>query len=252
MEDSATGAILASISFILIFSAVPLPAATAAGQTYFSFTLIAPTSNPVRRQWASIISNSFQGDNIGVNLVFIPFGTLSNLAFGQAPGKSYNDGGFDALFVGFGGGTPLPDFGTNNVINYRTDDFTPNGNNYMGFTNSTYDNLANQYAASFSQTARNTIAQQMNNIIAQQRPTLVIEYPALVTAFASNIYPWNQQKTYTESVTGQDIQHFKEVGSNGQPVTNGVLNEAETGDINSVTHFRPAPRTPSTTGTCTV
>ena len=53
----------------------------------------------------------------------------------------------------------------------------------------------------------------MVNIIAQQSPTLVIEYPALVTGFASNIYPWNQQKTYTESVTGQDIQHFKVLGT---------------------------------------
>jgi len=234
MEDSATGAILAAISFILIFSAVPIPAATAAGQTYFSFTLIAPTSNPVRRQWASIIASSFESANIGVNLIFTSFSTLINRAFGTAPGPNYNDGGFDALFIGFGGGTPLPDFGTNNVLNYRTDDFAPNGNNYMGFSNSTYDNLANQYAASFSVAQRTTLAQKMNAIIAQQRPTLVIEYPALVTGFASNIYPWNQQKTYTESVTGQDIQHFKVLGTNGQPVNNAVLNIAETGDINSV------------------
>ena len=234
MEDSATGAILAAVSFILIFSAVPLPAATAAGQPYFSFTLMAPTSNPVRRQWASIIASSFTSENIGVNLVFVSFSTEINRAFGTAPGPDYNDGGFDGLFIGFGGGTPLPDFGTNNVINYRTDDFTPNGNNYMGFTNSTYDSLANQYAASFSAATRTSLAQKMVAIIAQQRPTLVIEYPALVTAFASNVYPWNQQKTYTESVTGTDIQHFKVLGSNGQPSTNAVLNIAETGDINSV------------------
>jgi ABC-type transport system substrate-binding protein len=234
MEDSATGAILAAISFILIFSAVPIPAATAAGQTYFSFTLIAPTSNPVRRQWASIIASSFESANIGVNLVFTSFSTLINRAFIGPPWPNYNDGGFDALFIGFGGGTPLPDFGTNNVLNYRTDDFAPNGNNYMAFSNSTYDNLANQYAASFSVSQRTTLALKMNAIIAQQRPTLVIEYPALVTGFASNIYPWNQQKTYTESVTGQDIQHFKVLGSNGQPNMNAVLNIAETGDINSV------------------
>jgi len=251
MEDSATGAILAAISFILIFSAVPLPAATAAGQTYFSFTLIAPTSNPVRRQWASIIASSFESANIGVNLIFTDFGTLINRAFGTAPGPNYNDGGFDALFIGFGGGTPLPDFGTNNVLNYRTDDFAPNGNNYMGFSNATYDALANQYAASFSQATRQTLAQKMNAIIAQQRPTLVIEYPALVTGFASNIYPWNQQKTYTESVTVQDIQHFKVLGSNGQPSTSAVLNVAETGTSTPSTSFQPAPRTPSTTGTCT-
>ena len=169
-----------------------------------------------------------------MNLVFTSFSTLINRAFIGPPWPNYNDGGFDALFIGFGGGTPLPDFGTNNVLNYRTDDFAPNGNNYMGFSNSTYDNLANQYAASFSVSQRTTLALQMNAIIAEQRPTLVIEYPALVTGFASNIYPWNQQKTYTESVTGTDIQHFKVLGSNGQPSTNAVLNIAETGDINSV------------------
>jgi len=113
-----------------------------------------------------------------VNLIFTDFGTLINRAFGTAPGPNYNDGGFDALFIGFGGGTPLPDFGTNNVLNYRTDDFAPNGNNYMGFSNATYDSLANQYAASFSTSQRTTLAQKMVNIIAQQRPTLVIEYPA--------------------------------------------------------------------------
>ncbi len=236
VRDTASGALLASIAFILVFSAFPVQPVAAASSPLFSMTLIAPTSNPVRRQWAAIITNSYQSANIDAKLVYVSFGTLANLLFGPSKAILYKDGGFDAGFIGYGGGTVLPDIGTNNVINYRTNNFPPNGQNYAFYSNATYDKLADQYAASFDPAQRARIGQQMVQIVAQDRPYVVLEQPADVYAWTGNIAPWSQQQTESIAVTGLDIQHFK-VNDACAATKSCVVNVAETGDINSVNNI---------------
>lgn len=233
IRDTASGALLASLTFILVFSSFPVQPVAAATSPLFSMTLIAPTSNPVRRQWAAIIANSYQSANIDARLVYVSFGTLIEHMFDQTSPTLYANGGFDAGFVGWGGGTVLPDYGTNNVVNYRSQNLPPNGNNYAWYKNATYDDLAEQYANSFDANARAQIGQKMVRIVAQERPFLIIEYPAEVYAWASNISPWNQQQTESIATTGLDIQHFN-VNDACAETKSCVLNVAETGDINSV------------------
>ncbi|MCS4539757.1 MAG: hypothetical protein HYU03_03590 [Thaumarchaeota archaeon] len=120
IRDTASGALLASLTFILVFSSFPVQPVAAATSPLFSMTIIAPTSNPVRRQWAAIIANSYQSANIDARLVYVSFGTLIEHMFDQTSPTLYVNGGFDAGFVGWGGGTVLPDIGTNNVVNYRS------------------------------------------------------------------------------------------------------------------------------------
>ena len=131
---------LGLFAFILVFSVMPVPIAKAATAPYFSITLIAPTSNPVRRQWAQIIQNSFTSANIQANLVYESFAQWLDLLLGNTtcgaagapaplavegpgaqncPALGFSNGGWDAGFVGEGGGTVLPDFGTRNVVLYR-------------------------------------------------------------------------------------------------------------------------------------
>lgn len=217
----------------MIFSSFAIQPAAAASSPLFSVTLLAPTSNPVRRQWAAIIANSYQSANIDARLVYVSFGTLIEHMFDQTSPTLYAKGGFDAGFVGFGGGTVLPDIGTNAIINYRSNNMPPNGNNYAWYKNATYDSLADQFANTFESSQRDAIGQKMVRIVAQDRPYMIIEQPALVTPWASNISPWNQQATESEGTAGLDTQHF--VFKDPCTATKScVLNVAETGDINSV------------------
>ena len=192
--------------------------------------MIAPNTNPVRVQWAEIIQNSYSTYNIGAGLVFMSFGPLIDRIWPTTCptggcGQLFNAGGYDAVFIGWGGGTVLPDFGTTDVVNYLGNspatDFPPAGNNYAYFANSTYNNLAAQYAASFSVSERESLAKQMVSIVAQQRPYLIIIGGLGATPdnpVASNVYPWNQQQTWNQALAGNDFQHWKVTGSN--PVIN--------------------------------
>ncbi|HYC27050.1 MAG TPA: hypothetical protein VEB67_03415, partial [Nitrososphaerales archaeon] len=83
LDDTAKGVILGIFAFILIFSAIPTPIAKAASAPYFSMTLIAPTSNPARRQWAQIIQNSFVSAGIDAHLVYMSFGQWLGLLLGN-------------------------------------------------------------------------------------------------------------------------------------------------------------------------
>ena len=232
LKDSAKGAFLAFLTFSLVLSAIPVPVATAASAPLFSITVLAPTSNPVRRQWAAIITNSLQSVGIDAKLVFTSFGVMLNIAFNcpvGCPTPTYDKGGFDVLFVGFGGGTPLPDFGTQNVVVYRNEgagDVPPIGSNYYFFKNSTYNSLADQYSTAFDPATRESIGQQMISIVAQERPNFPIFYPADVYPYTSSFHPWGSTTSLSPSTVTQDYQHY--VMSSGT-----TMNIGETGDINA-------------------
>jgi len=242
---------LGLFAFILIFSVVPVPIAKAASAPYFSITLIAPTSNPVRRQWAQIIQNSFISANIQANLVYMSFGQWDGLLFGNTtcgqsgaiaplpvegsgaqncPAPSFANGGWDAGFIGNGGGTTLPDFGTQNVVLYRgasANDFPPNGQNYYWWSNSTYNSLAVDYSSNFNAQGRLADAQHMVRIVADQRPGIIIEYPLQVYAWNPSFKPWGTSNAITESTAGLDWQHW----ATGSITT---INAAVTGSLDSV------------------
>jgi ABC-type transport system substrate-binding protein len=238
---------LGIFAFILVFSAIPTPIAKAASAPYFSMTLIAPTSNPVRRQWAQIIQNSFVSAGIDAHLVYMSFGQWLGLLLGNTtcpggttspisggrncPEPPFAQGGWDVGFVGNGGGTSLPDFATQNVVFYRGDNpnfYPPNGQNDYWWRNSTYDALSNQYGNTFDPAARLPVAQKMVQIAAQERPGIIILYPENLYAFNPNFKPWGTPGTaVTSSTAGLDWQHW----ATGSTTT---LNVAVTGDLDAI------------------
>ena len=240
IEETATGAALAFIGFMLVFSALPAPVVAQQPATLFSITVVAPTSNPLRRQWAAIIVNNYQSVGIDAKLIYVSFGTESSLSFGCTNncGQLYANGGFDEVFVGFGGGTPLPDFGTQDVVTYRSatpGDLAPTGNNFNSYKNATYNTLALQYNSDFNATDRAILAQRMVAIVAQDRPNLVIYYPVDTYGLANYINPWGDNNSECSCTVQSDMQHWKLEG--GQT----TINIAETGDVNNVNELDTAP-----------
>jgi ABC-type transport system substrate-binding protein len=240
LNGTAQGVLLGVIAFVLVSSAMPLTATAASSSgPLFSMTLIAPTSNPTRRQWASIITQSLDSINIGANLVFINFDELLADFFNcpaGCPPPTYANGGFDAGFVGFGGGSPLPDFGTQNVIVYRdigAGDVPPIGSNYYFFDNSTYNQLALQYDQTFTQADRIPILQHMLAIVEQQEPTMILFYPTSVYAWASDLQSWGGS-SIDATTANSDYSHWKCTDACT------TLNIAETGDIGGINVFPTA------------
>ena len=224
---------------MLIFSALPAPVTAQGPTSLFSITVVAPTSNPLRRQWAAIIVNNYQSVGIDAKLIYVSFGTESSLSFGCTNncGLLYANGGFDEVFVGFGGGTVLPDFGTQDVVTYRSatpGDLAPQGANFNSYKNATFNTLALQYNTDFNATDRAVLAQKMVRIVAQDRPNLVIYYPVDTYGLANYINPWGNNNSESASSNTNDFQHWKLLA--GQT----TLNVAETGDINSVNQIDTA------------
>lgn len=239
--DTAKGVSLGLIAFMMVFSAVPIPvtAASGNGAPYFSMTLIAPTSNPSRRQWAAVIQNSYSSAGIDTNLIYVSFSQLLGYLLGCSNGCPANDfahGGWDAGFVGNGGGTALPDFGTQNVVFYKNEgpsDIPPLGSNYYFFKNSTYNALSDRYGGDFNATDRLVVAKKMVAIIAQERPGVIIDYPESVYAFQPTFKPWGQTNAVIQTTTGLDWMHW-------QTGNQSVVNVALTGDLDAVNPF-PTP-----------
>jgi hypothetical protein len=235
-EDTAKGIAIGALVFLFVFSALPLQAVhaqTANGRPYFSITLSAPSTNPVRRQWAAIIQNSYTNAGIAANLVYVAsFTILTETIFGAtSAGKLYNQGGYDAFFVGAGGGTALPDFGTQNVLYYRNaypTDFPPAGNDWYWWKNATYNTLALKYNTDPSAADRLTIAKQMVQIVAQERPGMTILYPSYIYAYSPALKGWNTggaTHALTATTAERDFVHWSGVTT---------VNMAETGQVDNI------------------
>ncbi len=227
VRSIAAGALLGLVAFILVFPAIPVHAQTSSSPL-FSVTLLAPTSNPIRRQYSAIIANSFSNVGIDTNLVYVSFTVLIGRLYPSSCPCTplYNQGGFDIAFIGFGGGAPLPDF---RLLTSYHSEVGPPTSNFMIYKNSTVDSLIDQYQQTFNETQRIAIGQQIIRMVYQDEPIAIIYYPADIYGFKSYIQPWKQTQSYTTSEL-PDFEHWV--------ITQGdTANVAVTGDLDSVNYL---------------
>jgi ABC-type transport system substrate-binding protein len=226
-KGMTAGALLGLLAFILVFPAIPVQAQTSTSPL-FSMTLLAPTTNPVRRQYSAIVANSFENAGISVNLVYVSFTVLISRLFPSSCPCTplYNQGGFDLAFIGHGGGAPVPDF---RILTGYHSEVGPPQNNYAVYKNTTVDSLIDQYQSTFDLTARNQLGQQIIRMVYQDEPYAVIYYPADIYGFKSYIQPWKQNKIYTTSEL-PDYEHWVIQQGN-------TVNLAVTGDLDSVNYL---------------
>lgn len=96
---------------------------------YFSMTLISPTTNVARTQWASMISFALTNVGIDVQLKWWNWNVIMPRLFldpAEPTGANYREGGFDAYFIGFGASAD-PDYSGQ----YYNESFAPAGDNSM-------------------------------------------------------------------------------------------------------------------------
>jgi ABC-type transport system substrate-binding protein len=148
--------------------------------------LLVPTSNPARRAWAAIVQNSLQCAGFDVTRQEASFSpTIFARALNPPPsvvGKTYDQGGFDILFVGY-----------NLVIDpdpfqlYDSSQFASlGGQNYYLWNNTRNNQLGQLIDATLNRDARLNYVKQWQVLAANELPSIPLLYTHEIVAFDSD------------------------------------------------------------------
>ncbi len=170
-----------SIPFALIYVR---PAAAQQGPI-FNLVLLVPTSNKARIASAVMIQSNLESLGINASLVQLPFAPdifdralsppASNL------GKTFDQGGFDILFVGYNLGVDADPWSL-----YHSSQFAPGGGNYYLWNNTQNDNLTSLIKTTTDTATRLNYVGQWQALAYNELPSIPIDYSREVVAFDSN------------------------------------------------------------------
>ena len=136
-------------------------------------TLLVPTSNPARRAWAAIIQNSLQCLGMDVSKVELPFSpNIFARALSPPPsivGKTFDQGGFDILFVGYNLLIDPDPWGL-----YHSSQFPKAGQNYYLWNNTQNDNLTSLIKTTLDHDTRINYVKQWQVLAYNELPTIPI------------------------------------------------------------------------------
>ncbi len=240
-NDVIKGSTLAVLAFVMVFSSLStltVPAAAQGANPLFSVTLLAPNSNPVRREYAAIISQSLQSVGINAHLVYVTFASLDARIFPEnldILGKSFDQGGFDIAFIGFGQVSPTVDF----LSQYHSGilGFPPNGNNYKLWNSTEADRILDAYGKSLDPDKQADLMHQLSKLLYAQKPDLPIYWglggPG-IAAVRPGLSDYGVPGLFRE-LTYADVEHWS---------GKDTLTMAETGDVSD---FNPLLTEPSNT-----
>ncbi len=261
-KDIAAGVFLALAVYVTIFSSVAPVTQTAYAQStpIFSIVLLAPTSNSVRTQYASIIANSYQSVGIDAKVFYVNFDQLINRMFFATPqffntfpngtvnyasinwnavvaANSFSKGGYDAGFLGWIAFSPSPDSAFGNYIgNYANWGY--NGDNYYLYNNSQVNQLINQIESTTNTSVQVPAMWQLQEILQNTTPSAIIYHEEQIVARSPSITDYGSSSLYSPFAF-PDIQHIGNVttlnfAEAGNVFPDGNLNPATTSASNSL------------------
>lgn len=157
-------------------------------------TLIAPGANPARKQWALLVTNNLNDLGLTAERALLPW-SPDVYARALTPdvatrGKTYDQGGFDGLFVGYAMSPEANPFAL-----FDSSQFPPAGQNYYLWNDSTNDALARAITAETNATARKDLLWQWQAYEYDQIPDITLFSTKEVVAFAPNL-DWKPFNTY--------------------------------------------------------
>jgi ABC-type transport system substrate-binding protein len=169
---------------ILLISAFSLPAimlVQSQDEPLFKITLIVPGPNPARKAWAAVVENALDSVGIDAVRVELDWDTVYSRALTPDPsvvGKTYDEGGFDALFVGYAMGIDPDPYGL-----YHSSQFTPAGQNYYLWDNAENDRLCELIQQTTDEATRLQYVKEWQALYHVEQPDLCILYTTEVVAF---------------------------------------------------------------------
>lgn len=209
LKDLFQGITLALLVYITVSGAVTLLVAPAYAQSapVFSATLIASTGNPVRRQYASIIVANMRSVGIDAKLFYVNFDVLDNRLFfvSTKQGNSFDKGGYDIGFLGWGPTSPVPDFRAN--FDGRPAYWAPSGSNYALYNSSELNAVFDKLYGSIDQQTQLDLTHKAQEIVFRDKPYNYIYEPLDFIPRDSKWTAWGGRNTYSP-VTFPDVQHW--------------------------------------------
>jgi ABC-type transport system substrate-binding protein len=169
---------------LLLLSAFSLPAIMSVqsqGEPLFKITLIVPGPNPSRKAWAEVVENSLDAAGIDAVRVELDWDTVYSRALtpdAATVGKTYDNGGFDALFVGYAMGIDPDPFPL-----YDSSQFPPLGQNYNLWNNSESDRLCDLIKETTDEATRLQYVKEWQQLAYNEQPAATILYTKEVVAF---------------------------------------------------------------------
>jgi ABC-type transport system substrate-binding protein len=152
------------------------------GQTgIFSIVLMVPQPNSARQAWSLLVQDNLLALGIDAQRVVLDWPTIYSRALtpeSDVLGKSYNNGGFDALFLGYALGIDADPYSY-----YHSSQFAPIGSNYYLWNNTQNNQLTTQIKQDLNTTTRLNLVKQWQALAYDQEPSATILYTKEIFAF---------------------------------------------------------------------
>jgi ABC-type transport system substrate-binding protein len=146
--------------------------------------LTTPSTNPSRQAWAQIIEQSFKDAGIDAQRVIQDWDTIYDRALDPPPeiaGKTYDEGGFDMLFVGYAMDIdPEP---SSLYLSSQTTQDSPPGQNYYCWENAEADRLLGLMKTTVDETERLGYVKEFQKLFLEESPAFAIEWDQEVVAY---------------------------------------------------------------------
>ncbi len=185
------------------------------GGTPLSFTMIVPSTDTISVDYAQLIAANLTSIGIKVNVLAETSGTMASTIW-LANGTLGQDMDLWDWYD-----TPYTPY----LLNAFRSNQVANGVSDSGFNNSTYDSLYNQMMNSNSPSQVINISAQMQQIIYNQLPYLVLDSPSTINAWSSAWTNFNTS-TFGGPFGGEDWQVFltiSPVSTPQKPTSNNTL-----------------------------
>ena len=153
----------------------------------FKITLMVPgNANPARQSWSLVVQNELQGLGIDAGRVLLDFNTIIDRVIQPTDpnivGKTYDNGGWDTLFIGNALGIdPDP------AILYNSTNFAPSGSNYNLWNNSQADHLGTLIDQTVDKPTRLNYVRQWQALAQNVTPSATILYTKEIVAFTPKL-----------------------------------------------------------------
>jgi ABC-type transport system substrate-binding protein len=176
MRPLALALILLTISLLPV-----IPQRAHAQSGIFKITMMVPQPNPSRQSWSLVIQSILQALGIDAQRVVLDWNTIYARAItpnSTVLGQTYDNGGFDALFLGYALGIDADPWSY-----YHSSQYGPIGSNYYLWNNTQNDQLTTQIRETLNTTQRLSLIKQWQTLAYDQQPSATILYPQEIVAF---------------------------------------------------------------------
>ena len=154
-------------------------------EPFFSVVLTCPSNNPVRIEWAQMIAESFKDANIDARVELGDVSFLFPLIFAPAEenvGKTFDEGGWDILFVAWSGWFYPSLFDV-----HQSGALVPYGYNYILWEDWKNDLLINQINAEIDDLERGMLLKEWQLHFQAESPRASLHYPNHAWAYDPNL-----------------------------------------------------------------